>query len=118
MKNDLNKVISLTHELLNLFNEKQLEKNREQFIEQMNDLIERREKYIQKLSPPYTDDEIKIGQQVVKMNEQITEKMLQLQNNLKKEMQQMNKSKQSTQFYVNPYKDVRTIDGMYLDQKK
>src|SRR5690625_4308103 len=113
MNNELKKINQLTHELLELCNKKHLMKNRAQFIEKMNEIIEQRENYNQTLAPPYTDEEIEIGQQVVKMNELITKHMLQVQKALKKEMQQMNKSKQSTQSYVNPYKDVRTIDGMF-----
>lgn len=118
MKNELEKITTLTEELLALLNDDQSLTSREQTILRMNELIEQREKYIRQLSAPYTETEKLLGQTVVEMNKKITEKMLQLQNDLKADIQQMKKSKQSTQSYVNPYKDIRTVDGMYLDQKK
>jgi|SRR5690625_3933302 len=118
MKNELNKIMNITEQLLNLLQTEPTAKEREQVIHQLNELLEQRDQYIKQLSPPYTAEEEKLGQQIVKMNEQITKKMLSIQNQLKREMKQMKRSKQSAEVYVNPYRDVRSIDGMFLDQKK
>src|SRR5690625_600225 len=118
MNQDLEKITQLTEQLLKLFQEGSSTKKRDQLIAQMNQLIEQRESYIQRLNPPYSAEEIEKGQHIVEMNKRLAKKMLSFQNELKKEMQQMKKSKQSTEGYVNPYKDVRSIDGMFLDQKK
>ncbi len=37
---------------------------------------------------------------------------------LKQEMQQMKQQRKSTQSYINPYRDVQTMDGMFMDKKK
>ncbi|HLS06701.1 MAG TPA: hypothetical protein VK079_02020 [Bacillota bacterium] len=118
MTRHIEKLYDLTEELLNLVIQKPLNKNRESLINDINDLIDRREKCIKNIQPPYTENEVTIGQQIVQMDEEISQKMLHMQQSIRNEIKHMRKSKQSTTSYVNPYENVRTIDGMFLDQRK
>ena len=51
------------------------ETSREKTIDTMNELIEERDQVIANIKAPYSEEEMKIGQQVVKLNEQIKENM-------------------------------------------
>lgn len=118
MKTTLEKILNISEDLLILLQQETKANEREELIEKLNALLVQRDQYIKQLSPPYNTREKEIGQQIIKMSEQIKTKMLHIQNQLKREMTQMKRSKQSMEVYFNPYKDVRGIDGMFLDQKK
>ncbi|MDY0393230.1 flagellar protein FliT [Virgibacillus halophilus] len=92
--------------------------NRQEIIDQLNVLIEKRSELTFSMKPPYTEEEMNIGKQVLSMNEAIEKKMEQLFADLKMEMKQIQQQKKSNQSYINPYKHVQTMDGMYMDKKK
>ncbi|HEY4602083.1 MAG TPA: flagellar protein FliT [Cerasibacillus sp.] len=91
---------------------------RQDVIEQITYLIEKREQALQKLSPPYSKQEIEIGQKIILMNKTIEIEMNRLFLELKQDMKQMKQQRKSTQSYVNPYRAVQTVDGMFMDRKK
>ena len=92
--------------------------NREQVIEQVNQLIEIRGKHMESLTSPYTDEEKMLGKKIIILNDKIEKKMHVLFNELKTEMKEVKKQKQSNRKYTNPYEHVQTMDGMFLDSKK
>jgi len=118
MRPAIKKVYQLTKEIDELLTNAKKSNNREDLIESINRLIEQREQYIQQVIPPYTENEKVTGQAIVKLNERISEAMTQLQKDIQLEIKQMKKTKQSSESYINPYKNIRMVDGMYLDQKK
>src|SRR5699024_4724015 len=81
------------------------------------ELIEQREEMIQRLSKPYSSEEIKIGRQIIHMNNLIKEKMDLLYQNVKEDMKQVQKRKTQSYSYLKPYGDLKTPDGMYMDDK-
>lgn len=93
-------------------------KNREQTIEQVNQLVEERGKYMDELIPPYTEAEKQLGHDLIFLNGEIEKKMHVLFDDLKTEMKQVKKRKKSNRTYTNPYENVKTMDGMYMDSKK
>lgn len=116
--NNIYKLYNITKELDDLLDQPVTRTNREAIIQQLNELIEKRGKYINKLSPPFSDEEKKIGQTIIRLNKTIQHNMQKLFNGLKVEMKQVKKQKRSNQSYTNPYEKVRSLDGMFLDQKK
>lgn len=92
--------------------------NRQETIDQLNNLIEKRSELTFSVKPPYTDEEMDIGKKIWAMNETIEKKMKKLFTDLKVEMKQIQQQKKSNQSYMNPYKHVQTMDGMYMDKKK
>lgn len=116
--NRLEKIYELTLELKKLFDQKIQTRNREEVIVRLNELLEIRGEYMKQLTPPYTEEETKLGQQLIPMNEQIEKQIQKLFHDLKKEMRQFKKQKKSNQSYLNPYEQVQTNDGMFLDKKK
>lgn len=111
-------LFEVTKELEDVLNQPITSKNRESIIEQVNHLIEERGQLMETVKSPFTEEEKLMGEKLVIMNETIQSKMTEVLNLLKVEMKQLKKKKKSNQNYVNPYKDVRLTDGMYLDSKK
>lgn len=92
--------------------------NREEVIGIFQEKMEERGQLLEAIAPPYTEDEEKLGRKVVQMNQGIEQKMRYLFFALKNEMKQVQQQKKSTTSYSNPYKNVQSMDGMFLDQKK
>lgn len=110
-------VYELTLDMLHLLQKRQ-HIERHDVIEQLTHFIEEREQVLRKLSPPYSQDELKIGQKIISLNKLIEQEMHALFTELKQDMKQTKRQRKSTQSYVNPYRSVQTNDGMFMDQKK
>lgn len=111
-------IYEITREMEQLFEQEISHKNRAAIISEANLLIEKRGNLINKLTHPFTEEEKQTGEKLVTMNDHIRTKMDMLFGELKKEMKQVKKQKSSTRNYMNPYRDVRVMDGMFLDSKK
>lgn len=119
MMANLNKVYEITLELKQLLVDKPVSsKERETVIEKLNELIEDRGKWMEQLSPPYTEEEKQLGEQIYQMNIGVQENMERIFADLKLEMKQVQKQKKTQQSYSNPYKHVSFSDGTFLDRKK
>lgn len=116
--NRLEKIYELTLQIKQLFEQNVDSNNREDVIEQLNELLEKRGEYMKQLTPPYTEEENKLGQQLIPMNEQIEKQIQKVFHELKLEMKQFKKQKKTNHSYANPYKQVQVNDGMFLDKKK
>lgn len=91
--------------------------NREEIIKKVNELINQRGTYLKDVTPPYTEEEKQLGSEIVTLNNQIEKQMKLIFNSLKQEMKQTKKQKSTNESYVNPYGDMNTADGMFLDNK-
>ncbi|WP_106496672.1 flagellar protein FliT [Lentibacillus sp. Marseille-P4043] len=116
--NRLKPLFQVTLELEEILSRDISAKNREAIIVDVNRLIEKRGDLLQELTPPFTDEENQIGEKLVTMNNTIQENMTSLFADLKQEMKQVKKQKRSNKTYTNPYKNVQTIDGMFMDKKE
>lgn len=94
------------------------ETSRDKTIDTMNELIEERDQVIANIKAPYSEEEMKIGQQVVKLNEQIKVNMDKLYENVKSDMKKIKQQKKLNRTYINPYGPIKTTDGMYVDNKQ
>lgn len=101
--------------ILEKLEENELE--RDHAIEKIDQLIQEREEIIQLVKAPYTDEEIKIGKEIVHLNEEVQEKMDRIYAEVKVDMKKIKQKKELNRSYINPYGKIRTTDGMYLDSK-
>ncbi|HLR65149.1 MAG TPA: hypothetical protein VK075_06960 [Pseudogracilibacillus sp.] len=116
--NKVQKVYDITesiHQLL--FNQDQA-LERQQLIEQVNELIDQRQKEVEQLAPPYTEEEMKLGQKTIQFDKVINEKLTVLFKNIQDDMKEVQQRKVQTKSYINPYGKLKTTDGMYLDSKQ
>jgi flagellar protein FliT len=114
----LQEVYKITLEMKDLLEPPITSQTRESIIEELNRMIEERGRWMEQISPPYTEEEREFGERIYKLNIGIEEKMHQLFGELKIEMKQIQKQKKSQQTYSNPYKQVAVSDGTFLDKKK
>lgn len=117
MREELTKVHEVTIKIKELLNQRISSKNREAVIMELNERIAERGTWMEKLNPPYTDEEQTLGEQIYSMNIGIEREMEELFSALKLEMKAVQKQKKSQQSYANPYKAVQVSDGTYLDSK-
>ncbi len=116
--NRVEPVYELTLQMKQLLNQEITGKTRESIIDQLTALITQRGIAMKALNPPYTEAEKQLGKELMQFNEEIQSKMQTLFSDLKKEMKQVKMQKKSNQSYTNPYKNIQTMDGMFMDSKK
>lgn len=115
----LEELLEMTTEMVDVLEQYEKQSiDRSTTIEKMTTLIERRDEVMNELKPPYTDEEMEIGKKVIELNEQITEKMEQIYKLVKEDMSKVKKKKAYNPSYINPYGNLRTTDGLYIDSKK
>lgn len=115
----LEELLEMTTEMVDVLEQYEKQSiDRSTTIEKMTTLIERRDEIMNELKPPYTDEEMEIGKKVIELNEQITEKMEQIYKLVKEDMSKVKKKKAYNPSYINPYGNLRTTDGLYIDSKK
>lgn len=90
---------------------------RTEIISNINTLLEKRDAMLEKLTPPYTEEEEAIGKKIIEMDVIIKEKMDHIYKAVQDDLKHLKNKKDSNKAYLNPYKGMKTVDGMYLDNK-
>ncbi|WP_099159883.1 flagellar protein FliT [Virgibacillus ndiopensis] len=116
--NRLDSLYQVTKQLEEILDHDVSPGNREQVIGEINELTEKRGDLLKKVMPPFNDTEKLTGEKLVEMNNKIQQKMNSLFVELKQEMKQIKQQKKSNKTYTNPYENVKTIDGMFMDSRK
>lgn len=116
----MNPVISfhrITKELNGILSEPVQQEKRDEVIEKITGLIEEREQLIPKVKAPFTEEERKIGAEIIQMNGFIDVKLESLKKEIQLDIANQKKRKVTTTKYVNPYQSA-PADGMFFDKKK
>lgn len=116
--NRLEKLYEITIQLKEILDQEITSNERGAVIEQVNKLIDKRSVYLERVTPPFSEEESVIGKKLVLLNEEIQKRMLELFSDLKSEMKQVKKQRKSNMSYTNPYKNVKSPDGMFMDRKE
>ncbi|MFC7372997.1 hypothetical protein ACFQPF_15260 [Fictibacillus iocasae] len=93
------------------------EDGREEYIETLNELIVNRQLVIEQLPDLYTEEELKMGMTILHLNEVIDPLLEKHLNSIRNSLSLLNKKKQKSSQYANPYQAV-SGDGMFFDKKK
>lgn len=109
---------TLTKEMLELL-DKPCEsfEARDRLIESIDAMLNKRETLVQQVQPPYTEEEVQLGKQIVEMDRIIKEKMHHVLGSIEGDLRRLKQKKDSDKTYINPYKNLETVDGMYVDNK-
>lgn len=91
---------------------------REQVVELVQSFIEKREQLLRQIKGPYSEGEMQLGKQLIHLDEQITHKMNDLLQQIQIDMKKVKEKKKLNRSYINPYGNIKTTDGMYLDSKQ
>ncbi|RKQ35571.1 flagellar protein FliT [Oceanobacillus halophilus] len=116
--NPVQKIYDITVEMKNLLDKDIPSNQREDSINKVHELLHARAKCMEQLESPFTEEEKEIGKELVTLNKDIQTMMNKLSTELKSEMKQVKRQKKTNQSYINPYRNVQVMDGMYMDKKK
>ncbi|MEH7381332.1 flagellar protein FliT [Bacillus sp. JJ1533] len=116
----MNALLSLngiTKELLELLEQPIPKENRDSFIERITSFLDLRDRAIKEIAPPYTDEEKKLGAEIVLINKIIDAKLAEIKLEIQTDLAQLKKSKATSKKYANPYQ-AGPADGMFFDKRK
>jgi len=116
MTNRVQHIYDLTKDIVSLLNNHEIE--REQMISELTELLQKREQLLENLKSPYTEAEQNIGEEIVELNKTIDTKVEQLFTDIKSDLNKVKQKKSLNLSYINPYGNIKTTDGMYLDSKQ
>ncbi|MDQ0177075.1 flagellar protein FliT [Bacillus chungangensis] len=101
-----------TEQLLALTQAATKEKRDEQ-IEQIDRLLAKREQLLPSIQPPYTEEEKKLGREMVEKNKLIDSLLQQIYQSIQRDMNGLEKEKVSVKKYANPYENLQTASVFY-----
>ncbi|WP_067842162.1 flagellin-specific chaperone FliT [Amphibacillus sediminis] len=113
----LTKLEQVTNELATLVDQPVPAKTREDVLAKLDHLLDQRSELLKHVKPPFTDEEQKLGHDILAKDQEIQLRLNHLFLELKHEMRNVKKQKSSTQQYLDPYRHVATHDGSYWDKK-
>lgn len=89
---------------------------RDRQIEEITKLLDKRDELIGQLAPPFQEEEKQLGQEIIRLNKEIDQKLKDILNMIKMDMKQLKVKKEKTNKYSNPYESL-AIDGMFIDKR-
>lgn len=113
--NKVQAIYDYTVELLD-FLENKPEIDRDEKIQVINELLEKREKEIIVLSEPYSDQEMELGKHLVDLNKKLTMFLEREKLMIQKDIKDLHSKKESNQKYTNPYENI-SMGGVFYDKK-
>jgi flagellar protein FliT len=90
---------------------------RDDVIERLDQLLDERQLLLDQFKPPFSDDEKKMGLEILEWNRVIESKLSSFQQAIQRDINGLSKKKSSVNKYVNPYESMQH-DGMFYDKKK
>ncbi|WP_257350277.1 hypothetical protein [Pseudalkalibacillus decolorationis] len=87
------------------------------YLEELNGHLENRQKLMGALNGNYSADEMKMGKQLVQINELIQPYLDAQMVRIKAQLKQIKEKKMNNTKYSNPYQSARA-DGMFFDKRK
>lgn len=116
--NRLDSLYNTTNEIIKTLNKTYTDvDDRTKIISEVNELLEQRDVILEGIKPPYTEEEESVGKEVVMMDLKIKEKMEDLYKSVQTDLRKLKQKKDSNKRYMNPYQGMKTVDGMYMDDK-
>lgn len=91
--------------------------DRDERIEEINQLLDKREELLPSIGQPVTEEEKQVANGILQLNQKLMTLLEKEKLDIKKDINSLNHRKESTKKYVNPYESLQT-DGMYYDKRK
>ena len=93
---------------------------RDSYIEKIEGLLEKRGQHLEEVmaSDSVSLDGHQLTPHLIKLDQGIQSRLQKVMTAIKIDMKNLQQSKKSEQTYLNPYSNVRIMDGMYYDGKK
>jgi len=107
----------VTVELIKLLENEQ-SNDRDVKIAQMEELLEKREGFIDKMKPPFSQEDQQTGRKLVELEKKVAKLLAIEKEAIKRDIQTLHKKKQSQTKYHNPYESLSATDGVFYDKRK
>ena len=120
MENQLQQLLQISAKLFELLKEQPKEVSKEEYIENINILLDKRGELMQQIISigfQYNPTN-KIHQTLYELDLGIKKRLALVLQGIKTDMKELQTTKKYEQQYSNPYGHVQSMDGMYYDKKK
>ncbi|MDX8044637.1 hypothetical protein SH601_01440 [Gracilibacillus sp. S3-1-1] len=114
----LKQYIEKTQIMLQLLAQPLTNEQRERAITKIDQLMEERGELTKDIKPPFSKEEEQLGKKAIELDNQFQQQLANLFRHIKKDMRNAKKQSRSNHSYLNPYKNVASYDGRFLDSKK
>jgi flagellar protein FliT len=94
-----------------------IDSNRDEVMERLDQLLDERQLLLDQFKPPFSDNEKKMGLEILEWNRVIESKLTSFQQMIQRDINGLSKKKSSVNKYLNPYESMQH-DGMFYDKKK
>ncbi|WP_096226161.1 flagellar protein FliT [Geobacillus sp. FJAT-46040] len=111
-------VWQLTRELLEATALPWPAEEREARLVQVDELLRRREEWLRELRPPYSEEEQRLGREVVAWNREIEARLRQVRDEIGSDLRITEAKRQANARYVHPYEQPLSFDGMFYDKRR
>jgi flagellar protein FliT len=91
---------------------------REETIETIERLLAERDELLQNLRPPYSEEEQRLGRQIVAWNREIEEHLQAIKRQIQRDLAMVREKRRANAHYTNPYEQSLAMDGMFYDKKR
>lgn len=109
---------TITDEFVQLLEKPVSAKDRDQLLEEVNRLLDKRDQLLKKVKGPFSEQESTVVASIMERDKEIQLKLDHLFLALKSELRDVKKQKSSSEKYLDPYRNIATHDGSYWDKKK
>lgn len=106
----------VTVELIKLLENEQ-SNDRDGKITVIEDLLEKRAGFMQQMKPPFSQEDQETGKQLVELEQKVAKLLAGEKESIKRDIQTLQKKKQSQTKYHNPYDSLPTADGVFYDKR-
>ncbi|WP_078414310.1 hypothetical protein [Priestia abyssalis] len=110
-------VYGITKELYELALSSPSSEERDFYIEKIEELLEKRQKLLPQVQPPFSPEEQKLGREIVQMNQVIDEQLKGQKEEISIDIRKLKQKQQKTNKYTNPYENL-SFDGTFYDKRK
>lgn len=107
---------NLTHEIIDILRARD-ENNRDDVIQKVEDFLEQREQLLESIKGPYSDEDQILGEQLVLLGKQLDVLLMNVKQEIQKDINKHNQKKKSVNQYANPYATLQN-DGYFYDKRK
>lgn len=115
---DVNQTLfSVTTQLAELTSKVPSQEKRDDVIEQIFSLLDEREELLPSVQPPKDENERKLVNEIVQLNDQINHALNSILFDIKKDINGLKDQKKAHNQYINPYKSLNNLSA-FFDKKE
>lgn len=91
---------------------------REERLRTVDRLLRERQELLWKLRPPYSEEEQRLGREIVAWNREIEARLRQVRDEIGSDLRITEAKRQANARYVHPYEQPLSFDGMFYDKRR